>query len=169
MKKQLLNRDEIEEKYKWKLEDIYESDVLWEEELSKANEIVEQISKFQGTLALSAQNLLDFFKESDNLDYYVDRVYVYANQRYHQDTTVSKYQGYAANAELLLVNASGATSFANPELLEISDEKFESFYQEKPELLKYKRLRNYHWQFIGDSPPLRAIEKSTGQKYSSPL
>ena len=140
MKKQLLNRDEIEEKYKWKLEDIYESDVLWEEELSKANEIVEQISKFQGTLALSAQNLLDFFKESDNLDYYVDRVYVYANQRYHQDTTVSKYQGYAANAELLLVNASGATSFANPELLEISDEKFESFYQEKPELLKYKRL-----------------------------
>lgn len=140
MKKQLLNRDEIEEKYKWKLEDIYESDVLWEEELSKANEIVEQISKFQGTLASSAQNLLDFFKESDNLDYYVDRVYVYANQRYHQDTTVSKYQGYAANAELLLVNASGATSFANPELLEISDEKFESFYQEKPELLKYKRL-----------------------------
>lgn len=140
MKKQLLNRDEIEEKYKWKLEDIYESDVLWEEELSKANEIVEQISKFQGTLSSSAQNLLDFFKESDNLDYYVDRVYVYANQRYHQDTTVSKYQGYAANAELLLVNASGATSFANPELLEISDEKFESFYQEKPELLKYKRL-----------------------------
>ena len=140
MKKQLLNRDEIEEKYKWKLEDIYESDVLWEEELSKANEIVEQISKFQGTLASSAQNLLNFFKESDNLDYYVDRVYVYANQRYHQDTTVSKYQGYAANAELLLVNASGATSFANPELLEISDEKFESFYQEKPELLKYKRL-----------------------------
>lgn len=140
MKKQLLNRDEIEERYKWKLEDIYESDVLWEEELSKANEIVEQISKFQGTLASSAQNLLDFFKESDNLDYYVDRVYVYANQRYHQDTTVSKYQGYAANAELLLVNASGATSFANPELLEISDEKFESFYQEKPELLKYKRL-----------------------------
>lgn len=140
MKKQLLNRDEIEEKYKWKLEDIYESDVLWEEELSKANEIVEQISKFQGTLASSAQNLLDFFKESDNLDYYVDRVYVYANQRYHQDTTVSKYQGYAANAELLLVNASGATSFANPELLEISDEKLESFYQEKPELLKYKRL-----------------------------
>jgi oligoendopeptidase F len=140
MKKQLLNRDEIEEKYKWKLEDIYESDVLWEEELSKANEIVEQISKFQGTLSSSAQNLLDFFKESDNLDYYVDRVYVYANQRYHQDTTVSKYQGYASNAELLLVNASGATSFANPELLEISDEKFESFYQEKPELLKYKRL-----------------------------
>ena len=140
MKKQLLNRDEIEEKYKWKLEDIYESDVLWEEELSKANEIVEQISKFQGTLASSAQNLLNFFKESDNLDYYVDRVYVYANQRYHQDTTVSKYQGYAANAELLLVNASGATSFANPELLEISDEKFKSFYQEKPELLKYKRL-----------------------------
>ena len=123
MKKQLLNRDEIDEKYKWNLEDIYESDVLWEEEL-----------------ASSAQNLLDFFKESDNLDYYVDRVYVYANQRYHQDTTVSKYQGYAANAELLLVNASGATSFANPELLEISDEKFESFYQEKPELLKYKRL-----------------------------
>ena len=140
MKKQLLNRDEIEEKYNWKLEDIYESDVLWEEELSKANEIVEQISKFQGTLASSAQNLLNFFKESDNLDYYVDRVYVYANQRYHQDTTVSKYQGYAANAELLLVNASGATSFANPELLEISDEKFKSFYQEKPELLKYKRL-----------------------------
>ncbi|WP_022749351.1 oligoendopeptidase F [Lachnobacterium bovis] len=140
MEKQLLNRDEIEEKYKWKLEDMYENDACWEEELSKANELVEEVSKFQGTLSNSAQNLLDFFKKSDELDYYVDRVYVYANQRYHQDTTVSKYQGYAANAEALLVNASGATSFANPEILAISEETFEAFYKEKEELLKYKRI-----------------------------
>lgn len=140
MGKKLLKRDEIEEKYKWKLEDMYESDDLWNEEFDKAMKLSGELKEFAGKLGESPKTLLDFFKKSDELDYYVSRVYVYANQRYHQDTAVAKYQGFSAKADTLLVAASGATSFVNPEILSLDESLIKDFYEKEPELLKYKRL-----------------------------
>lgn len=140
MGKKLLKRDEIEEKYKWKLEDMYESDELWNEEFDKAMKLSGELKEFAGKLGESPKTLLDFFKKSDELDYYVSRVYVYANQRYHQDTAVAKYQGFSAKADTLLVAASGATSFVNPEILSLDESLIKDFYEKEPELLKYKRL-----------------------------
>lgn len=140
MGKKLLKRDEIEEKYKWKLEDMYESDELWNEEFDKAMKLSGELKEFAGKLGESPKTLLDFFRKSDELDYYVSRVYVYANQRYHQDTAVAKYQGFSAKADTLLVAASGATSFVNPEILSLDESLIKDFYEKEPELLKYKRL-----------------------------
>ncbi|SFG15113.1 oligoendopeptidase F [Lachnospiraceae bacterium C7] len=140
MGKKLLKRDEIEEKYKWKLEDMYESDELWNEEFDKAMKLSGELKEFAGKLGESPKTLLDFFKKSDELDYYVSRVYVYANQRYHQDTAVAKYQGFSAKADTLLVAASGATSFVNPEILSLDESLIKDFYEKEPELIKYKRL-----------------------------
>ena len=64
---------------------------------------------------------------------------VYANERSHQDTAVSKYQAYVSKAETLTVQASGALAFASPEILQIDDKRLESFYSESNELVHYKR------------------------------
>ena len=64
---------------------------------------------------------------------------VYANERSHQDTAVSKYQAYVSKAETLTVQASGALAFASPEILQIDDKRLESFYSESNELMHYKR------------------------------
>ena len=73
------------------------------------------------------------------MSYYLERIVVYANERSHQDTAVSKYQAYVSKAETLTVQASGALAFASPEILQIDDKRLESFYSESNELMHYKR------------------------------
>ena len=60
--KRLQKRDEISDEYKWKLEDMYETDELWEAECEKASAAWQKkLSGFKGHLADSAATLLDFF------------------------------------------------------------------------------------------------------------
>lgn len=82
--KRLQKRDEISDEYKWKLEDMYETDELWEAECEKASQLAEKLSGFKEHLADSAATLLDFFKKQDELSYYLERIVVYANERSHQ-------------------------------------------------------------------------------------
>ena len=136
----LRKRSEIPEEYKWKLEDMYETDELWEEEADKLAKLGDEMAQFQGKLGESASNLLAFMKKKDEISYYIARVIVYSNQRSHQDTAVTKYQGYVAKAESVAVGVSSAMAFADPEILSIDAEKLEKFYSDEPELLNYKRV-----------------------------
>lgn len=136
----LRKRSEIPEEYKWKLEDMYATDELWEEEADKLEKLGEEIAQFKGRLSDSADSLLAFMKKKDEISYYAGRVIVYSNQKSHQDTAVTKYQGYVAKAESVVVGVRSAMAFADPEILNISEDIIEQFYKDEPELLKYKRV-----------------------------
>lgn len=135
----LRKREDIPEEYKWKLEDMFASDEQWEQETRELLSSVQDVEKYKGKLGESAENLYLYFKKLDELVYHADRVYVYANQRLHQDTTVAKYQGYSSKADAVLVSLQSAIAFADPEILTIAEQTLEAFYNEKPELLHYKR------------------------------
>lgn len=139
MNNKVLKRDEISEEYKWNLEDMFASDALWEEEYEQTKELCNKIASYQGRLTESAATLLAYFQDTDEANYHLKRIYVYANERYHQDTAVSKYQGYASRADSLMVMAESSSAFAEPEILEIPAETINAFYKEQPELLKYQR------------------------------
>lgn len=138
-KDKLLTRGEIAERYKWNMKDMYATDELWEEEVKKVFELAKELEQYKGCLSESASKLLTFFQKIDEIQYYGNRVYVYANQRYHEDTDVSKYQGYSAKADTMSVAMSSATSFMNPEILAMDEEVLERFYEEEPALEKYRR------------------------------
>lgn len=135
----VLKRDEISDEYKWNLEDMFASDALWEEEYEQTKELCNKIASYQGKLTESAATLLAYFQDTDEANYHLERIYVYANERYHQDTAVSQYQGYASRADSLMVMAESSSAFAEPEILEVSEETIDAFYKEQPELLKYQR------------------------------
>jgi oligoendopeptidase F len=89
------------------------------------------MTAYKGKITSNADTLLEVMKKNDELGYHAARVYVYANQRYHEDTAVSKYQGYSAKADSVMVALSSATSFINPEILASDETVFEQFYREK--------------------------------------
>ena len=138
-KDKLRKREEIPAKYKWNMQDMFATDELWEEEAQQVLELAKDIEAYKGRLAESAAGLLDFFKKLDEVQFHGERVYVYANQRYHEDTAVSKYQGYSAKADTIAVAMSSATSFMKPEILSMDEAVLEQFYKEEPELEKYRR------------------------------
>lgn len=135
----LRRRSEIPDTCKWRLTDLFASDKQWEKEVEKVYALADELSAFKGKLKESAQTLLAFLKKQDELSCYLSRVYVYANESWHQDMADAKYQGYAAKSESVMVAAASAASFAEPEILAIPEEKLDAFFQEEPGLKQYHR------------------------------
>lgn len=136
---QQCKRSEVPEALKWKMTDLYASDDLWEKEVDTIGSLSKKIADYAGKLGDSADTLLHFLKERDTLLQLMSRMYVYANQSYHQDTADAHYQAYAAKAESVRVEVSASLSFADPEILAIPEERIAKFYEEEPELEKYRR------------------------------
>lgn len=137
--KKLRRRSEIPGEYRWKLTDLFASDEQWEEEVHKVRTLIGELSAFNGTLGESAAVLLAFFKKQDELSFHLSRVYVYANESWHQDMADAKYQGYAAKADSVRMEAASAVSFAEPEILAIPKERLDAFFGEEPGLSHYRR------------------------------
>lgn len=138
--KELPKRSEIPVESTWKLEDIFETDELWQEEFKKLQEDIPKVENYQGKLAESADNLYDLLQLQDEISERLGKLYAYAHMRYDQDTTNSFYQGLNAQAENILTQASSAMSYVVPEILTMDEEKIDSFLEEKKELQLYKKV-----------------------------
>ena len=118
----LKKRSEVPAEYKWKLEDMFETDEQWEKEVEQTLLLIDEVSQFKGHLADNEIKFLKFLELEDRINYHLARIIVYSNQRSHEDTAVSKYQAYASRAESVMVKAASALSFADPEILAMSEE-----------------------------------------------
>ncbi len=138
--KRIPARDEIEDQYKWALEDLFSSDEEWEAESSAVDAKIAEFAKYPGTLGASAGNLLSYLKLQDEVECRYERLVVYANEKMHQDMSVSKYQGYSAKIQTVGVKLACAQAFAEPEILSILEERLDSFYREEQGLEHYRIL-----------------------------
>ena len=86
----------------WKMSDVYADEQLWEEEIKTADNMLENIGKYEGKLCESIHVFKEALKFINDLEWKVEKVYFYANQKYHEDLGNSKYQQYAARSTELL-------------------------------------------------------------------
>lgn len=135
----LKSRDQVTEELTWKLEDIFETDDVWEEEFKALQEEIPKIKEYQGKLSESSQTLYDVFSLQDELSQRLGKLYTYAHMRYDQDTTNSLYQAMNARADNLLTLASSSMSFIVPEIIKMDENKLEAFLKDKEELQLYKK------------------------------
>lgn len=124
----------------WKLEDLYETDAAWEESLKSIKEKLPILAGFQGRLAESSPVLLSALKEKNRIEEQAERIYVYANQRLHEDTRRSVYQDFSARADKLMVELESASAFFAPEILAIPEETLREFFKEESGLKEYRQM-----------------------------
>src|SRR5699024_7259524 len=65
--KELPKRSEIPEERTWKLEDIFETDDLWEEELEQLKKDIPEITEYKGKLHESSETLYNVLKLQDGI------------------------------------------------------------------------------------------------------
>jgi len=135
----LPKRNEIDSKDKWKLEDIYEKNELWEEDFKKVQGLSEEISKFKGQLVKSADVLSECFKKCDELLSFNDKVYVYARMRRDENNAEPVYQAMTDRASALATNVYATVSYIVPEIISIPEETIYSYLESKEELKIYKQ------------------------------
>lgn len=148
-------RSEIAEEFKWRLEDVFESDEAWLKALENAEELITRGASFKGRLGESGATLLEFMKYDDECTLALYAISGYASQRGDEDTDNPKYQDFQLRVQSYFVRYASALAFVRPEINSIPDEKFNSFFDEEPGLKLYRRalerIRRSREHTLGES------------------
>ncbi len=136
--KQLPKREEVPVERTWKLENIFETDEKWYEELESIKKMLPEIKKFKDSLGDSAENLYNLLSFQDKISNKIGRLFVYAHMRYDQDTTNSHYQEMNAKAENLYTKVASEMSFIIPEILSLPENTVKEFLKEYEPLQLYE-------------------------------
>lgn len=104
----------------WRLEDIYPSNVCWEQEYADVSGSLETLSAFSGHLH-DRSVLLDLLTQSFETRLRAEKLYVYAKMRRDEDNNAAVYQALVDRAQALDVSLSATLSFLAPELLALPE------------------------------------------------
>ena len=115
-------RDQIATAMKWRLEDIYATEALWEADFAAAQALVADFPAHAGKLSQSADALYAALCDDSSIWQLVERVYTYAHLHKDEDNGNTRYQGMTDRAMQLYVSAQAASSFLDPEILTIPEE-----------------------------------------------
>lgn len=132
------NREEIEERYKWNLENIYPDEQLWEKDLEQISRLGGQVGELQGTLGESARHLRSCLQLSDDLGRISEKAYVYARMRRDENNANHHYQALFDRVQSLTIQMGSITSFIVPEILTIPEDKLRAFLDEDKDLGLYR-------------------------------
>lgn len=131
-----MKREQVKERYKWKIEDIYPSDEEWEKDFENLQSRLD-FSAYAGKLG-DKETLLKFLKANDKFNYTLERVYVYAHMRHDEDAGVSKYNSYYLKVSAFASKCATELAFFEPEMAGQSEEYLNS-------LLTDKRFSDYDY------------------------
>jgi oligoendopeptidase F len=123
----------------WAIEDLYQSDEAMKKDMEQLAEDIEEILKYEGHLGDGGHVLYECLCGIDALNCRFEKAYVYANQRWHEDTANQKYQDLSARMARLAMKFEQSMAFAEPEMMKLSEAYYEKSYEEEPKLELYRR------------------------------
>lgn len=129
-------RDEIEEKYKWDLSNMFNSDEEWGKAFNDID--INDVLKYKGRIMESSDTLYDFYKAYEKMDRLTDSVYMYAALNLDVDTKDSKGQSMKKKVEKLFEDIQSKLSFIQPEILKTDYNKVLEYIKENKKLEEYK-------------------------------
>jgi len=130
-------RADIDDKYKWRVEDIYPTLEQWEADYNAVLENLPRFEKYQGHLGDSPEMLLECFKLSDSLGLVVDNLYVFAYLKLDEDNGDRTFQELSGQASDINSKRYEATAFFEPELLSLDAEMVKGWVKDNPGLQEY--------------------------------
>lgn len=119
---ELKERSQMDPNFMWDLSSLFESDEAWEKAFAGLDEKVQEAAAFQGKLN-SAETIHQFMEADTGLSRLLDDLFCYANLRKSEDTRAQAAQQMYARAYGAYVKTVTALSFAEPEILSLSEEK----------------------------------------------
>lgn len=143
-------RDEIAEKYKWDLTDMYVSTDRWEADIVKYNALLPEIESYRGRLGSNGKTLLAVIQKMEETEMLISDIVVYAGLKSYEDMRVGENSANFSRARTLSTKYNEATSYMRPELLAILPLKLEKMISSTKGLGIYRhfideqlRMRDY--------------------------
>lgn len=135
----VMKREEQKKENCWAIEDLYPTNEAWQKDYEKLEKSIPELSTYAGKISENMEMLLKFLDLDSELSLLGERIYVYANQRLHENTGNALYQEMSGKAMTLLVKKDAATAFFRPELLQIPEEAIKNEMEKNEKLAFYRR------------------------------
>lgn len=134
----VLNRSEIEDKYKWDIDSLYsgKDDVL--NNIKKLREMLSEIKNYKGKIAESDKILAEFYEKLEKASRLAERIIVYTCMKRDEDNSNIGGQEIADIGSKAAVEFNSAVSFVEPEIIAAGKEKIESYIEKNEKLKPYK-------------------------------
>lgn len=154
---QTKERNQIPEKYKWNLNDLYTSIDSWKSAKTDISSNIDKIETYKGKLDQDSKTLLDAMNLYFNTLKEYFRFSTYSGLLADEDLSISSNQALRQEASTLGTKFSESTSWIRPEILAIDPGKIKDFFNKESGLDQYK-------MYIEDIQRMRAHTLSADQE-----
>ena len=118
--KSIKSRNEIEEKYKWKINELYESIDSWEKDFTDLKEKSQVLKTYEGSLG-EEKKLLDFFKKYEEISRKAEKLFIYAHLKGDEDTRNTTYQALKSKIDNYMPILKSYYAYLEPEILSLEE------------------------------------------------
>ncbi|MGV3463855.1 MAG: oligoendopeptidase F [Heyndrickxia sp.] len=163
------SRQEVPEKEKWNLADIYPTLEDWQKDVQYIEQAAEELKKFDGNIH-DGKSLLSYLTESEKVSFKFGKVFAYGMLHVDLDTRDTASQSIQDKAKQLGIKVNAATSFFMPFLLGLEASTLKA-YMEEEEGLQYfeKDLRDaYRYKAHVLSKEKEEVLSQLGEALSAP-
>lgn len=123
----VVKRSEADEKYMWNMKDMYENDGLWEDDVKEAEALINGMPAYIEVMDESPKKLLSLLEYDTEISKKLEKIYVYANQKSHEDMGESKYQDMAGRAQNLMVKYQMQSAPVIPAIMKMGRKKISEY------------------------------------------
>ena len=133
-----IDRKDIDDKYKWKIDLMYSSQESIDKDISKIKSYINEIKEYKGKLSQSKENMYEALNIYEKASQLLQNLYVYTHMKQHEDTRINENQAIATKTDMLSTELSTASSYMVPEIIAIDESKLKE-YLEDEKLSFYKK------------------------------
>lgn len=142
-----MNRENIEEKYKWDLTKIYESIDEFNKDFSNVSKQIEEFTKFESLMAKSATDFYNTLTTYYEISRTLEKLSIYAHLLFDEDTSNNKNQALNGKVSNLYDKFVKVSYFITPTILKKDYQEIEEYYQEEPRLLDYEIVLKNEYRY----------------------
>lgn len=132
----------MEQKYHWKLQDIFSSEEDYIDAKKQIYKKLEEIQKFQSKLNENSENIYECYQLYEQLLELYEKVYSFGMLSYHLDMSNQENIKKFKEVENIGTDLSKITSFITPEITNIDEKRLKDFLNENIKLKRYERILN---------------------------
>lgn len=141
---EILERNKIDNEFKWSIEDLYRSNEAIELDFEIAKKQIQEFRNFQGALK-EKEIILQCLRLRDKTSKLIDRIYTYSHMKFDEDSSKEESQVLISKAQWLFQSFDESISFIDPELISLGkeflnevslDAKFEDYNFEISDLIR---------------------------------
>lgn len=135
-------RSKVKKEQTWNAESVFPAPEAFDQEVNQLVESLAEVRKFQGHLGENPDTFLSAMDVIEEISKRATKVRVYASMSSAVDATDQQAAAMSGKATSALAQVSAATSFVEPELLAIGEDKLRGWLADDPRMQLYEHYFN---------------------------